>query len=36
MFIQFEDEFRRYLPIYIDMLKEVDAMEDTLEVLFSE
>jgi hypothetical protein len=33
MFIQFEDELRRYLPIYIDMLKEVDAMDNILEVL---
>jgi type IV secretory pathway protease TraF len=33
MFIQFEDEFRRYLPVYIDMLKEVDAMDNTSEVL---
>lgn len=33
MFIQFEDEFRRYLPIYIDMLKEADAMDNILEVL---
>uniref|UniRef100_K3YE92 Exportin-5 C-terminal domain-containing protein n=1 Tax=Setaria italica TaxID=4555 RepID=K3YE92_SETIT len=30
---EFEDEFRRYLPVYIDMLKEVDAMDNTLEKL---
>ncbi|RCV32896.1 hypothetical protein SEVIR_7G027500v4 [Setaria viridis] len=29
---EFEDEFRRYLPVYIDMLKEVDAMDNTLEL----
>ncbi|CAL4984406.1 unnamed protein product [Urochloa decumbens] len=28
---EFEDEFRRYLPVYIDMLKEVDAMDNTFE-----
>ncbi|TVU25224.1 hypothetical protein EJB05_27713 [Eragrostis curvula] len=28
---EFQDEFERYLPVYIDMLKEVDAMEDTSE-----
>ncbi|GJN04777.1 hypothetical protein PR202_ga22349 [Eleusine coracana subsp. coracana] len=28
---EFQDEFERYLPVYIDILKEVDAMDDTLE-----
>lgn len=35
LFAQFEDEFRRYLPIYIDMLKEVDAILDSSKVFFS-
>ncbi|KAL6659849.1 hypothetical protein ACP70R_002678 [Stipagrostis hirtigluma subsp. patula] len=26
---EFEDEFRRHLPLYMDMLKEVDAIEDS-------
>lgn len=33
-FMQFEDEFRRYLPVYFDTMQEVDAMVDCLEVIF--
>ncbi|XP_052135581.1 uncharacterized protein LOC127754145 isoform X1 [Oryza glaberrima] len=31
---EFEDEFRRYLPVYFDTIQEVDAMVDCLEVDF--
>lgn len=34
--MQFEDEFRRYLPLYIGMLKEVDALDCSSKVLFLE
>lgn len=32
---QFEDEFQRYIPTYMDMLQEVDAiaMDDSVEVI---
>ncbi|CAL4984491.1 unnamed protein product [Urochloa decumbens] len=33
---EFEEEFQRYLPIYIDMLHEVNAMDDCLEFCSSE
>ncbi|XP_066339608.1 uncharacterized protein [Miscanthus floridulus] len=33
---EFEDEFRRYLPIYIDMLKEVDAILGSSKVDYSD
>ncbi|KAF0897354.1 hypothetical protein E2562_036346 [Oryza meyeriana var. granulata] len=29
---EFEDEFRRYLPVYFNMLQEVDAMDDNAEL----
>ena len=33
-FMQFEDEFRRYLPVYFEMMQEVDTMVGCFEVIF--
>jgi hypothetical protein len=30
---QFEDEFRRFLPAYMDMLQQVDSINDDEEVI---